>query len=168
MTEGCPSCTSTGDSRSGFRRADGGEEINARFSLVSFPAQAMRDTFSLEGYEIKRSAYPGRYDCLACTVGRSGFGSLTMTEPVAWGEPFSTWERPVCGLRVTASGWMGLRCSKVDGELTGAMFVWWDGHVRAQSRRTGSRLGVDFVIPQRPGATCRAGSICSDRSRGVC
>ena len=109
----------------GFPREDGGEEINARFSLDSFPAQTMRDTFSLEGYEIN-GPLTGEIRLYGDYGRLFGFGSLTMTEPVAWGEPFDV---GTASLRFEGDGVRvdGLEMLKGDGELTGAMFVWWDG-----------------------------------------
>ena len=110
----------------GFPRADGGEEIDGRFRLESLPAQTMRDAFSIEGYEINGPvtgdiALRGEYRRLF------GTGSLTMTEPVAWGEPFAVGDTRLRfegdGVRVD-----GLEMRKGDGGLiTGAMFIRWDG-----------------------------------------
>ena len=109
----------------GFPRADGGEELNARFSLVSLPAQTLRDTFSIVGYEIN-GPLSGEFQLYGEYRRPFGSGDLTMTEPVAWGEPFDV---ATARLRFEGDGVRidGLEMVKADGRLTGAMFVRWDG-----------------------------------------
>ena len=109
----------------GFPRADGGEEINARVTLASLPARMMRDTFSIEGYEIN-GPLTGELHLFGEYRRPFGFGNLTMSEPTAWGEPFDVAE---AGLRFEGDGVRldGLEIVKGDGRLTGAMFVRWNG-----------------------------------------
>ena len=109
----------------GFPRADGGEEIDARFAFTSFPSQRLRDLFSVEGYQIDGPLTGdirlyGHYGRLF------GFGSLNMAEPVAWGEPF---DGATAGLRFEGEGVRidGLEIGKGGGQITGAIFVRWDG-----------------------------------------
>ena len=106
-------------------RIDGNEEINARFALSSLPAQRLRDAFALEGYPID-GGLTGEIR-LYGNYGRPfGFGSLTLDEPVAWGEPFDSAE---AGLRFEGDGVRldALEVGKGTGRLTGAMFVRWNG-----------------------------------------
>ena len=109
----------------GFPRADGGEEINARFSLSSFPAQRLREVFSIEGYEIN-GPLSGEFRLYGDYRQPFGVGSLTMDGPVAWGEPFDT---ATAGLRFEGDGVRidGLEIGKGNGQLTGATFIRWDG-----------------------------------------
>ena len=109
----------------GFPRTDGGEEIDARFALTSFPSQRLRDVFSVEGYQIDGPLTGdirlyGHYGRLF------GFGSLNMAEPVAWGEPF---DGATAGLRFEGEGVRidGLEIGKGGGQITGATLVRWDG-----------------------------------------
>ena len=109
----------------GFPRADGGEEINARFGLTSFPAQRLRDVFSVEGYAID-GPLTGEIHLYGHYGQPFGFGSLSMSEPVAWGEPFDS---VTASLRFEGEGVRmdGLEIGKGDGQLTGATFIRWDG-----------------------------------------
>ena len=109
----------------GFPRADGGEEINARVRLTSLPAQTLRDTFSIEGYEIN-GPLTGEFHLFGEYRRPFGSGSLTMSEPTAWGETF---DAGTAGLQFEGDGVRleGLEMHKGDGRVTGAMFVRWNG-----------------------------------------
>ena len=109
----------------GFPRADGGEEINARFGLTSFPAQRLRDVFSIEGYEIN-GPLDGEFRLYGHYRQPFGVGTLSMDGPVAWGEPFDT---ATASLRFEGDGVRidGLEIGKGDGQLTGATFIRWNG-----------------------------------------
>ena len=109
----------------GFPRADGGEEIDARFALTSFPAQRLREVFSVEGYEID-GPLTGEIRLYGHYGRPFGFGSLSMAQPVAWGEPF---DLATAGLRFEGEGVRidGLEIGKGNGQLTGATFIRWDG-----------------------------------------
>ena len=84
----------------GFPRVDGGEEINARFDLASFPAQRLRDVFSIEGYEIN-GPLTGEIHLYGYYREPFGFGSLSLAAPEAWGEPF---DFAAAGLRFEGAG----------------------------------------------------------------
>ena len=109
----------------GFPRADGGEEIDARFALTSFPSARLRDVFSVEGYEIN-GPLTGEIRLYGHYGRPFGFGSLHLAEPVAWGEPFDV---ATAGLRFEGDGVRidALEIGKGHGQLTGATYVRWDG-----------------------------------------
>jgi len=109
----------------GFPRADGGEEIDARFALTSFPAERLRDVFSVEGYEIN-GPLTGEIRLYGHYRRPFGFGSLSIAKPVAWGEPFDV---ATAGLRFEGVGVRidALEIGKGDGQLTGATYIRWDG-----------------------------------------
>jgi hypothetical protein len=109
----------------GFPRADGGEEINARFVLTSLPSQRLRNVFSVDGYQID-GPVTGEIRLYGHYKRLFGFGSLKMTELVAWGEPFDV---ATAGLRFEGEGVRidGLALEKGAGQITGAIFVRWDG-----------------------------------------
>ena len=109
----------------GFPRRDGGEEINAQFSLVSFPAERIRAAFELVGYEID-GPLTGEFHLFGDYGRPFGFGRLTLSSPVAYGEPFDS---AVAGLRFEGNGVRidGLDVRKGDGAVTGAAFLQWDG-----------------------------------------
>ena len=109
----------------GFPRVDGGEEINARFDLASFPAQRLRDVFSVDGYAID-GPLTGEIHLYGYYRQPFGFGSLRLAEPEAWGEPF---DFAAAGLRFEGAGVRmdGLEIGKGSGQLTGATYIRWDG-----------------------------------------
>ena len=108
-----------------FPRRDGGEEINAQFRLVSFPAERMRAAFALVGYEIN-GPLTGEIHLFGDYGRPFGFGRLTLASPVAYGEPF---DAATAGLRFEGNGVRvdGLDVRKGDGTVTGAAFIRWDG-----------------------------------------
>ena len=59
----------------GYPRRDGGEEINARFGLVSRPAGDFRDAFRLEGYPRGRCAVRGAPPVWSVRTGPLGSGA---------------------------------------------------------------------------------------------
>ena len=108
----------------GFPRRDGGEEINARFRLVSRPAVDFRNAFRLEGYpiegllsgDLRLTGYYGR---------PFGSGRLTLNEAVVYGEPFDS---VTAGLRFEGDGVRleGLDMHKGEGAVTGPAYIGWD------------------------------------------
>ena len=106
-------------------RSDGGEQIGARFELAAFPAERIRQAFGLEGYHID-GPLSGEIR-LHGEYGRPyGDGELTLTEPVAYGEPFRS---ATARLRFEGNGVRveGLDVRKGTGTVTGAAFIRWDG-----------------------------------------
>ena len=61
----------------GSPRLDGGEEINARFDMVSFSAARVRDAFGLEGYDID-GLLTGEIRLFGHYQSPFGFGRLTL------------------------------------------------------------------------------------------
>ena len=108
----------------GFPRRDGGEEINARFRLVSHPAVDFRDAFRLEGYPIE-GLLSGDLRLIGYYGQPFGFGRLTLDEAVVYGEPFDS---VTADLRFEGNGVRldGLDMRKGEGAMTGAAYVRWD------------------------------------------
>ena len=108
----------------GFPRRDGGEEINARFRLVSHPAVDFRDAFRLEGYPIE-GLLSGDLRLIGYYGQPFGFGRLTLDEAVVYGEPFDS---VTADLRFEGDGVRleGLDMRKGEGAMTGAAYVGWD------------------------------------------
>jgi hypothetical protein len=106
-------------------RNDGGDEIDANFSLASIPASRVREAFALEGYNID-GPLTGSVRLFGDYGSPFGVGSLTLANPVAYGEPF---ESATAGLRFEGSGVRvdGLNVRKGEGVVTGAAFIRWDG-----------------------------------------
>ena len=107
------------------RVPDGVEELDASFELDGVPAQHVRDAFSIEGYPINGPLY-GDIRLYGEYRRPFGFGRLRVAGGTAYGESFDQTE---AGLRFEGEGvWLdGLTISKGGGELTGAMYVRWNG-----------------------------------------
>ena len=109
----------------GSPRRDGGEEINARFEMVSFSAGRVRNAFGLKGYDVN-GLLTGEIRLFGQYRSPFGFGHLTLDNPVAYGEPF---DAATAGLRFEGNGVRidGLEARKGAGQVTGAAFIRWDG-----------------------------------------
>ncbi len=103
----------------------GREEINARFAVDALPARYIRDAFELDGYTIDGPTY-GQIRLYGDYGAPLGFGRMRLGAGLAYGEPFDEAE---ADLRFDGDGvWLnGLTVRQGDGEVTGAMYVQWDG-----------------------------------------
>ena len=101
------------------------DEIDARFGLLGLPAQHVRDAFRVVGYPID-GPLTGTIQLLGVYRRPYGYGTLTLGSGVAYGEPF---DRADAGLRFDGDGvWLdGFEVRKGDGEVTGAMYIRWNG-----------------------------------------
>ena len=128
---------------------EGEEEINASFEIDGIPAQYLRDAFSLEGYPIDGPLY-GDIRLYGAYRRPYGFGRLRIGEGTAYGETF---EQTDAGLRFEGDGvWLdGLTVSKGFGEVTGAMYVRWDGTYSVNADARNLDLMTSRVF-ERPGA----------------
>ena len=108
----------------GFPRQDGGEEIDARFSLVAFPAANVRTAFGLTGYDID-GPLSGELHLFGKYSRPFGFGFLELSHPTAYGEPF---ELATASLRFEGNAVRldGLNVRKGNGFITGAALIRWD------------------------------------------
>ena len=109
----------------GGTRDDGGEEMNAVFSLSSFPVSAIRAAFGLdEGYTIDGPG-TGEVHLYGAYRRLFGVGRLTLDHPVAYREPFDS---ATARLRFEGTGVRldGLEMRKGEGTITGAAFIEWD------------------------------------------
>ncbi len=125
-----------------------GEEINARFGLVGMPAQHVRDAFDLEGYTID-GPLDGDIHLFGAYGRPHGYGTLALGPGVAYGEPFDSAR---AGLRFEGNGVRldGLDVRKGDGQVTGAMFIRWDGTYSVNA--DGRDLDLAMVqVAKRPG-----------------
>ena len=125
-------------------------EINAHFGLTDVPAQHLRDAFRVEGYPIDgplhgaihlRGAYRRPY----------GSGTLRLGRGVAYGESF---DRADAGLRFDGDGvWLdGFDVRKGDGQVTGAMYIRWNGTYSVNADGRGLALETAQVA-ERAGAS---------------
>ena len=125
----------------GYPRRDGGEEINARFGLVSRPVVDFRNAFRLEGYPVD-GALSGELHLFGQYGRPFGFGRLTIDTAIAYGEPFAS---ATAGLRFEGDGVRvdGLEIQKGEGTITGAAYVGWDGTYSFNA--DGRRIAVETV-----------------------
>jgi translocation and assembly module TamB len=104
---------------------DGGDEITGTFELTAFPAERIREAFRLDGYNID-GPLTGEIRLTGDYRRPFGAGHLTLTDPVAYGEPFDSADTRLRfegdGVRVE-----GLDVRKGSGAITGAAFIRWDG-----------------------------------------
>ena len=134
----------------GYPRRDGGEEINARFGLVSRPVVDFRNAFRLEGYSVD-GALSGKLHLFGQYGRPFGFGRLTIDTAIAYGEPFAS---ATAGLRFEGDGVRvdGLEIQKGEGTITGAAYVDWDGtySFNADGRRIAVATVASVAYPQAP------------------
>ena len=128
----------------------GREQINARFEVDALPAQYIRDAFELDGYTIDGPTY-GQIRLYGDYGAPLGFGRMRLDAGLAYGEPFDEAE---ADLRFDGDGvWLnGLTVRQGDGEVTGAMYVQWDGtySVTADARDlqlAASRMAERVPVP---------------------
>lgn len=109
----------------GYPREDGRDEIDARINVIRRPLVDFRHAFELDDYPITGVVY-GQYHLLEKYEEPFGFGSMTIRDAVAYGEPIETaamdLEFEGSGVRLT-----GIEMRKSTGLMTGAAQVIWEG-----------------------------------------
>jgi hypothetical protein len=104
---------------------DGGEDINAVVTMVSFPTSHIRSAFGLEdGYTIDGPA-TGEVRLYGPYRAMFGYGQVVLEQPIAYGEPIDS---ASSGLRFEGNGVRldGFEMRKGSGTVTGAAFIGWD------------------------------------------
>ena len=126
----------------------GREQMNARFAVDGLPAQYIRDAFSLDGYTIDGPTY-GQIRLYGAYAAPLGFGRLRLGAGVAYGEPFDEAE---ADLRFDSGGVLlnGLTVRQGDGEVTGAMYVQWDGTYSVTADMRGLDLSASRMAERVP------------------
>jgi hypothetical protein len=109
----------------GYPRRDGGQEIDARFSLVRRPLSDLRTAFELYDYPVE-GFVSGEFHLFGNYETPNGFGRMTIDQGLAYGESF---EASSAGLRFEGSGVRldGIDIRKGSGTITGAAYVGWNG-----------------------------------------
>ncbi len=125
ITSGASSIRADGRFSIGYPRRDGGEEINARVRIVDRPLADLRHAFQLDDYPVE-GLVSGEYHLFGRYQTPFGFGTLTIMDGVAYGEPFA---RAAASLRFEGGG---VRLDNIDvqkggGRGAGAAYVGWDG-----------------------------------------
>ena len=106
-------------------RRDGGDEINARFSVAAWPVVDFRTAFGQVVYKVD-GLFTGEFHLYGRYTSPFGFGRMTINDAVAYGEPFTS---ATAGLRFEGGGVRldGIELVKEGGVITGAAYVEWDG-----------------------------------------
>ena len=125
----------------GYPRRDGGEEINARVSIEKRPLADLRHAFQLDDYPVD-GLVTGEWHLYGKYETPFGFGNLTITDGVAYGEPF---ERATAALRFEGAGVRldNIEVEKGTGRGTGAAYVEWAGTYAFNFN--GRRIPVDTL-----------------------
>jgi hypothetical protein len=134
----------------GFPRRDKGEEINGRIRVAKWTAADFKHAFDIDDYDVE-GMVSGEYHLYGPYQGPFGFGTLTIDQGIAYGEPFET----VSGsLRFEGNGVRidGIQMQKSTGTAEGAAFVGWNGTYSFNA--TGRRIPLEGVkamsYPQAP------------------
>ena len=126
----------------------GREQINARFEVDALPAQYIRDAFELEGYTIDGPTH-GQIRLYGDYGAPLGFGRMRLGAGQAYGEPFDEAE---ADLRFDGGGvWLnGLSVRRGDGEVTGVMYVKWDGTYSVTADARDLQLSASRMVERVP------------------
>jgi hypothetical protein len=134
----------------GYPREDRGEEINARIRVARRDLDSLRHAFGIDEYPVS-GLLSGEFHLTGAYQRPVGFGAMTITDGVAYGEPFQEATSP---LRFDGTGVRldNLNLAKDSGRVTGAAYVGWDSTYSFNA--TGRRMAVDrlaFVaFPRAP------------------
>ena len=135
----------TGTFSLGYPRADGGEQMDARFRFDRRPLADFRDAFELEAYEVD-GRLSGDLHLYGDYEGPYGFGRLALDEAMVYDEPIDHGD---AALQFEGSGVRldGMVIRKGGATSTGAAYVAWAGTYSFNV--AGSGLAVEsMVVPQ--------------------
>ena len=139
----------------GFPRRDKGEEINGRIRVTKWTAADFKHAFDIDDYDVE-GMVSGEYHLYGPYQGPFGFGTLTIDDGIAYGEPFETASG---SLRFEGNGVRidGIQMQKSGGTAEGAAFVGWNGTYSFNADRpahsAGRRQG-DGRIRRRRSRAC--------------
>ena len=125
VTQGASRLAIDGRFAFSYPRADGEDEINARFIVAGRPVADLRSAFDQLEYQVN-GALSGEFHLYGKYTAPFGFGRMSIDDVVAYGESF---ESATAGLRFEGAGVRldGVEIRKGDGLITGAAYVDWDG-----------------------------------------
>jgi hypothetical protein len=109
----------------GFPRKDGGEEINARIRVTNWPVEDLRRAFGILDYNVD-GVLSGEFHPYGPYQRPLGFGTMTISNGVAYGEPFDS---ATASVRLEGDGVRldSIQLVKGDGRGNGAAYVGWNG-----------------------------------------
>jgi hypothetical protein len=107
----------------GFPRRDGGEELNARIRAINRPVNDLRHAFGIDDYNVDGNL-SGEFHLYGRYERPEGFGTVSLTDGVAYGESFDT---AVAAVRFEGEGVRldNIQLTKSGGRGTGAAFIGW-------------------------------------------
>ena len=125
ITRGDATIETEGRFSAGYPRRDGGEQLNARVRLVRRPVADLRRAFDIDDYDVG-GLLSGEFRVYGDYERPLGFGTMSIDDGVAYGEPFET---ASAGLRFEGSGVRldNIRLVKGGGVGTGSAYVGWNG-----------------------------------------
>ena len=108
----------------GYPREDGGEEIDARLRVTRRDLNSLRHAFGIDSYPVS-GTLSGEFHLTGGYERPVGFGTMTIDDGVAYGEPF---QKATSSLRFDGRGVRldNLAMAKGAGAVNGAAFVGWD------------------------------------------
>jgi len=126
----------------GYPRRDNGQQIDARFRVTRRDVASLRHAFGIDDYPLL-GAMTGEFHLTGEYERPFGFGTMTIDDGRAWGEPFKV------GTSALRFDGAGVRLDKITmagvggGTMTGAAYIGWDAtySFNADARR----LPVDAV-----------------------
>jgi hypothetical protein len=123
----------------GYPREDHGDEINARIRVARRDLDSLRHAFGIDEYPVS-GLLSGEFHLTGAYERPVGFGAMTITDGVAYGERFQQATAP---LRFDGTGVRldNLTIAKDTGDVTGAAFVGWDSTYSFNA--TGRRIPVE-------------------------
>jgi hypothetical protein len=125
ITSGASVIRADGRFSLGYPRRDGGEEIDARVRMENRPLADLRRAFQLDDYPVD-GLISGEWHLYSKYEEPLGFGSMVITNGLAYGEPF---ERASAALRFEGAGVRldNIEMEKGTGRGSGAAYVGWNG-----------------------------------------
>jgi autotransporter translocation and assembly factor TamB len=105
-------------------REDGGDEIDARFTVMRRDLDSLRHAFQIDEYPLS-GRMTGEFRLKGERGRPMGTGSMTIDDGVAYGEPI---QKATASLRFDGLGVRldAIEIAKGEGTITGAAFIGWD------------------------------------------
>jgi len=134
----------------GYPREDRGEEINARIRVARRDLDSLRHAFGIDEYPVS-GVLSGEFHLTGEYERPIGFGAMTVSDGVAYGEPF---QETTSALRFDGTGVRldNLNLAKDTGTVTGAAFIGWDStySFNASGRRIPVERLAFLTYPRAP------------------
>lgn len=125
VSSGMSTITADGRFSLGYPRKDLGEEIDARVRIIRRPIGDLKHAFGIDDYDLDGN-FSGDFHVTGKYEQPLGYGTMGITEGVAYGESFETANASVT-LEGTGVRLNDLQISKGSGRGTGSAFVTWNG-----------------------------------------